>query len=832
MPIPDGTGLGRYEIRSKIGEGGMGEVYLAQDTQLDRTVALKILPAAVASDQQRMRRFIQEAKAVSALNHPNILTIHEIGQADSVHFIAAEFIDGLTLRRRINSTQMTIGDALKVAIQVADALSAAHEAGIVHRDIKPENVMVRRDGYVKVLDFGLAKLTERKAATVNPEALTKTLIKTEAGVVVGTVIYMSPEQARGQDVDARTDIWSLGVVLYEMVAGRLPFEGSTSSEILAAVLSEKEQPLLARYSREAPAELERIVTKALRKDREQRYQTVKDLALDLKRLKQGLEFQAEQERSVQPNLDFNARATRGDEQPAAGHPAAPTTDDARWRKILTARWALAVAALVTLGVVSFYALMFRGAPPVSQPQIKSLAVLPLENLSGDPTQNYFADGMTEALITELAQIGELRVISRTSVMQYKGARKTMPEIARELSVDAVVEGSVQRSGERVQITAQLIRAATDQHLWAKSYERDLRDVLSLQREVARGIADEIRVKVSPQEQKRLASGRPVQRNALEAYLRGRDYFNQGIYGAAERELLEKSIGYYEQAINIDPGYAPAYAGLARSYHWLATGDRAPELFPKAKEAALKALQLDETLAEAHGALALTIMYLDWDLAGAEREYKRAIELNPSYSEAHHGYALYLILVGRLDEAIREIEQAETLDPLVKQLKVNKAWIYTRARQYGRAIEQLQSLGSSQDPWPHQLLGSDYIYRREYERGLAEMQKAVELSAGSPDSKASLAWAYATANRKGEAIKLLNELKDPAQPGTVQPISIALIYTALGDKEQAFVWLEKGYQAHTEFFLDNINSPDFESLHSDPRFQNIMQRIGWPQRDDP
>ena len=409
------------------------------------------------------------------------------------------------------------------------------------------------------------------------------------------------------------------------------------------------------------------------------------------------------------------------------------------------------------------------------------------------------------------------MISRTSVMRYKGARKTMPEIARELSVDAVVEGSVQRSGERVQITAQLIRAATDQHLWAKSYERDLRDVLSLQREVARGIASEIRVKVSPQEQERLASGRPVQRNALEAYLRGRDYFNQGIYGAAERELLEKSIGYYQQAINIDPDYAP-------------------EVFPKAKAAALKALQLDETLAEAHGALALTITYLDWDLAGAEREYKRAIQLNPSYAEAHHGYAGYLFIVGRLDEAIREIEQAETLDPVVKQLKVTKVWIYTGARQYDRAIRQAESLELQDDPFLHQLLGANYIYKKEYERGLAEMQKAVALSAGSPDSnsieqvpaKASLAWAYARANKKDEAVKLLKELNHPAQRGPVEPVSMALIYTALGDKEQAFVWLEKGYQAHTEFFLDNIKSPDFESLHTDPRYQNIIQRIGFPQ----
>ena len=301
-------------------------------------------------------------------------------------------------------------------------------------------------------------------------------------------------------------------------------------------------------------------------------------------------------------------------------------------------------------------------------------------------------------------------------------------------------------------------------------------------------------------------------------------------------MLEKSIGYYQQAINIDPDYAPAYAGLARAYHWLATGDRAPEVFPKAKAAALKALQLDETLAEAHGALALTITYLDWDLAGAEREYKRAIQLNPSYAEAHHGYAGYLFIVGRLDEAIREIEQAETLDPVVKQLKVTKVWIYTGARQYDRAIRQAESLELQDDPFLHQLLGANYIYKKEYERGLAEMQKAVALSAGSPDSnsieqvpaKASLAWAYARANKKDEAVKLLKELNHPAQRGPVEPVSMALIYTALGDKEQAFVWLEKGYQAHTEFFLDNIKSPDFESLHTDPRYQNIIQRIGFPQ----
>jgi Flp pilus assembly protein TadD len=439
--------------------------------------------------------------------------------------------------------------------------------------------------------------------------------------------------------------------------------------------------------------------------------------------------------------------------------------------------------------------------------------------------------MTEALITELSKVSALRVISRTSVMQYKGVRKPLPEIARELNVDAVVEGSVIRSGEKVRITAQLIRAATDEHLWAEGYERELRDVLSLQREVARAVAREISVKLTPREEELLASARPVNSEALDAYLKGRDYFNQGrnlLSQQQGRDLLKTSISYFEQATRIDPSYALAYAGLARANHWLASsGSR--EFYPRAKEAAERALEIDEKLAEAHGALAFVLYRVDWDWAGAEREYKRAIELNPGYSEAHHGYALYLSNLGRHDEAIREIDLAQELDPLTLPLKNNAGLIYISSRDYDRAIEHFGRLIELE---PNDFvivgnLGVAYMYKGRHEEGLAELRKAVDLSGRNPDVILGLAWGHAVSGNKSEAIKLLNEiLKSSGDP--VWRISIASVYTALGDKDQAFVWLEKAYQKRSARVFLLKSDPSFDSLRSDPRCQYLLRRIGLQQ----
>jgi serine/threonine protein kinase/Flp pilus assembly protein TadD len=845
MGIPAGTKLGRYEIRSQLGVGGMGEVYLARDTKLDRKVALKILPADVAADRGRMNRFVQEAKAASALNHPNIITIYEIEQIDSVNFIATEFIDGGTLRERMRPASVKLGEVLDVAIQTASALSAAHAAGIVHRDIKPENVMLRRDGIVKVLDFGLAKLTAPESTTVDTQAPTK--FKTDPGTVVGTAIYMSPEQARGMEVDVRTDIFSLGVVLYEMVAGCLPFEGSTRSEVMASILSEQGPQPLARYAREAPAELERIVSKALRKNRDERYQTIKDLLIDLKDLKRELELKAQLERTSRQQISSqavtppnNETAITEDEQARTAQTRTQLMRATSNAEYLVSqmkdhkRGLLLALGLVLIGAiaVSYFLILKRGSALLANgPQIKSIAVLPLDNLSGDPSQDYFADGMTEALTTELAKIGSLQVTARPSAMQFKGARKPLPEIARDLNVDAVVVGSVIRSENRVRISAQLIRAATGQNLWADNYERDLRDVLALQSEVARGIASAIKVKLTSEEQARFGNARAVNPEAQEAYLRANYDFNEGLLHFNEgsggevkgAELIEKSIEVYQQAVRLEPNYALAYAGLARSYHWRAK-------YPEAKEAAMKAIQLDDTVAEAHGALGYTL-WQTWDWAGAEREIKRSIELNQSsvYS-GHWVYAYYLSSVGRHDEAIREIKLAQELDPLILLIKVDVGDTLFFARQYDRAIEQYQSI---LDLHPNQVgahsgLGRAYALKGMYEKAIGEFRRATELSNGAPAAKSLLAWGYAISGNRSEAVRILDELNQMAKQQSVDPWLTVKIYAALGEKDQAFAVLEKLYNDHSEELVFIKTNPVLDKLRSDPRFADLERRVGFPQ----
>jgi serine/threonine-protein kinase len=838
MTIATGTRLGRYEIRSKIGEGGMGEVYLAEDTKLDRKLALKILPVEVAAHPDRMRRFVQEAKAASALNHPNIITIHEIEQIDSVNFIATEFIDGETLRHRMRNALMKLGEVLDVAAQIASALSAAHAAGIVHRDIKPENVMLRHDGIVKVLDFGLAKLTGAQPTAVNTEAATKTLFRTDPRIVLGTATYMSPEQARGLEIDARTDIFSLGVMVYEMVAGCLPFEGATASEVLAAILGEKEPPALAWFTRDVPAELERIVEKALRRNREERYQTAKDMLLDLRRLKQKLEVDAEIERTVPPEL----RSARGEVKPSGSQEAVSTAQASAQqtatvesaRRTSSAEYivteikrhkrgaAIALAAFILFSV-SGIAYYFYFARSGSHTAIDSIAVLPFANTSNDQNVEYLSDGISEALINSLTELQQLRVIARSTAFRYKGRDIDPQTVGRELNVRSVLMGRVRQTGDALNVQVDLVDATTGAQLWGKEYERKVSDLLSVKQAIAQEVTEKLRLRVSGEDEHRLVKRDTTNAEAYEFYLKGRYYWNK-----RTAEGLKKAIEQFQQAIERDPNYALGYVGLADCYVLLEeyAGLPSSETLPKARAAADRALQIDDSLAEGHASSAFIYQKL-WRWMEAEQEYKRAISLNPNYPTAHHWFSVYFRTKGQTDQAMKEIKRAQELDPLSPVLRANIAEVYFLKNDINAAIEQSRRILELDPgfPYAHDELGEAYLKQRRYEEAIAEFQKAVELSGRASQIVSHLGYCYAVKGRHAEALAILKELEEKYARRETIGQYVANIYAGLGDKDQAFAWLERDFQQHSGRLPEMTWRFGFEDLHSDPRYADLVRRMG-------
>ena len=835
----------------------MGEVHLAEDIKLDRKVALKVLPADVATHPDRMKRFVQEAKAASSLNHPNILTVYEIGQADSVRFIATEFIEGETLRQHLRAAHMNLSDTLNVALQSADALAAAHEAGIIHRDIKPENIMLRsRDGYVKVLDFGLAKLIEQSPVAVNREAPTKSLFMTEEGVVMGTVTYMSPEQAGGLKVDARTDIWSLGVVLYEMVAGCLPFSGSTMSELLARILNEKEPPPLARFAREVPAELERIVEKALRKDREERYQTAKDMQLDLRRLKQKLEVDAEIERTVPPG----SRSAPGEARPSDGQeavkiaPASATqtatlesargTSSAEYivseikrhkRGVATILAAItllfvgiasgvsAILAAITLLIVGGIAYYFYTAPGSGPEAIDSIAVLPLVNTSNDPNSEYLSDGISEALINSLTELRQLRVIARGTAFRYRGKEVDPQAVGRELNVRSVLMGRVRQIGETLNVQVDLVDASTGAQLWGAEYERKVSDVLAVKQAIAREVTEKLSLKLSGEQQRRLVKRDTTNAEAYQFYLRGRYFWNK-----RTAEGLNKAIEQFQQAIVRDPHYALGYVGLADCYLLLEeyAGIPSSESLPKARAAVDRALQIDDSLAEAHTSSALTYKYL-WRWSEAEQEFKRAISLNPNYPTAHHWFVLYFYTTRQFDYAMREIKLAQELDPLTPIISVNVSMVHLLKNDPSAAVEQCQKIIELDPSFPeaHNHLGFAYLKLQRYEEATAKFQKAVELSGRAGFYLSHLGYCYAVMGRRAEALRILKELEEKYAARESIGQYLAGVCAGLGEKDQAFAWLERDFEQRSGVLPNITYRVSFEDLRSDPRYADLVRRMG-------
>lgn len=779
----------------------MGVVYRARDERLDRDVALKVLPAGTVGDEAARKRFRKEALTLSQLNHPNIATVHDFDTQDGVDFLVMEHVAGVSLAQKLAAGPLPEKEIAALGTQVAEALEEAHAHGIIHRDLKPGNIMVTPKGRAKVLDFGLAKLIrstgvspvdlggpgpDRHGQDALATAGTADDLLTIPGAVMGTAAYMPPEQLRGETIDARTDIYALGAVLYELATGRRPFREDTAPRLTDAILHQAPVSPRALNSRVSP-EFERIILKCLDKEPENRYQSAKELGVDLRRL------------------------------------ALPRTASSRTSptKIPRLRLGLTIATAIGVAIPLLWLAMQRSRQRASiqtgEPRIESLAVLPLENLSRDSEQDYFADGMTDELITNMAKIGSLRVISRTSVIQYKGVKKPLPEIAKELNVDGVIEGTVLRSGNRVRITAQLIRAVTEKHLWAESYEGDLSDILGLQGRVAQAIASEIRIKLTAQEHARLASARPVDPAAYEDYLKGRFFWNE-----RTEEGFNKGIEYFRKAIERDPNYALAYAGLAASYDTLGYYAVRPprEVYPQAKLAAQKAMAIDDTIAEAHAPLAHVIMLYDWDSATAEKEFKRAIELNPNYADARHWYSHLLLDQGRLEESLVQSMKALELDPLSKVMNVHLAEHYTAAHQYDRALEQLRKT-LELDPtfaYAHRILGFVYEEKRMYPEAIAEFQKASDL--------ADVAYIQAFSGNRTEALKILGQLIEQSKHRYVPAPAIAAIYVALGEKDRAFEWLEKALTERSAG-VGIEHNPRFDPLRSDRRFQDLLRRVGLP-----
>ncbi|MDQ3255317.1 MAG: protein kinase [Acidobacteriota bacterium] len=817
-----GPMVGPFKVDEMLAAGGMGEVYLAEDTRLGRKVALKLLPPQFTADPDPVRRFEQEARAASALNHPNIVTIHEIGQADSLHYIATEFVEGETLREHMRNTRMTVGQVLDVTVQVASALSAAHEAGIIHRDIKPENIMLRRDRIVKVLDFGLAKLLPQQALTRDPRAPTKSTVKTNPGVVMGTVGYMSPEQARGLGVDARTDIFSLGVVLFEMVSGRAPFGGETPSHVIVSILESEPPPLPGEA--EVPTELERIISKALRKDKEERYQTASDLGLDLKNLREELTVESRQKRFHRSEADGGEGAIREEGGLNTARASATSTAGITMAHLISSAQYVANgierhrAGTVFASVAAFLLLastvFFSDSPKRGSEAIDSVAVLSFVGEGSDPDAEYLADGISDGVISSLSRLPDLRVISLSTALRYKGRQVDPQQVGRELNVRAVLMGRLARRGDLLAISAELVDARDNRRLWGGQYNRKPSELLPLQDEIAREIAGQLTQRLGGTEKQRLSKHHTGSAEAYDAYLRGRFLLEK-----RTRPAINKSIEYLERATELDPEYALAYATLSYAYwsHPIPVAEATrEESLHKAKAAATKALEIDGTLAEAHTALG-HVKQSEGDFAGAESSFKRGIELNPNSGFVHSNYSLYLRDMGRIDEAVAESKRAVELEPASVLYNRNLARSLYFARRYDEAIGRCQKT-LELDPnmsSAYRWLAKSYEQKKLYAQAAEAFLKTGEFG---PEVEAEFREAYAKAGWKGFWQKSLDLKKARAKQREISLDALAETYVRLGEKDQAFAVLERGNKP--------LNAdPFWDALRSDPRYADLVRRMG-------
>ncbi len=789
-----GQTISHYRILEQLGAGGMGVVYKAYDSRLDRALALKLLPEKLAQQPQALERFRREARAASALNHPGICTIYDIGEQDGRAFIAMEFIDGETLRNYIHGKALPLEEILKLGIQIAEALDAAHAEGIIHRDIKPANIFVTKRGQAKVLDFGLAKLIPKGIASADADFGGQSPDSTSiVGIISGTPSYMSPEQVRGDDLDPRTDIFSLGLVLYEMATGRQAFGGGTGGVIIEAVLTRP--PVSARsINLDIPPRLEGIIDKALHKDRGHRYQRAADMLADLQRLKR--------------DTDSGRGDREGDAESVLTSSTNPLSSTGKRRS--------------RTSTVQTRALRPERVSKI----IGSLAVLPFENVSRDPENEYLSDGIAGSLINILATVPRLRVMAQSTVFRYRGREIDPQAVGRELNVRAVLTGRMMQSGGSLRIGTELVDVATGARLWGAQFDRKPGDIFAIQDEISNEISGKLRLQLTRAEKKRLIRRHTEDAEAYRLYLQGRHHWNRW-----SEEGFYKAIGYFQQAVEKDHSYALAYTGLAESYVLLGWNSYVPpkDAFPKGKAAAMTALQLDPDLGEAHTPLAAALWLHDWRWQEAQTEFKRSLELNPTYPTANHWHAEYVMTMGRHLEAIAKMKNSQELDPLSLIINVAIGWASYMARRFDEAIEQLLRTVELDPNYPvtYWILGLLYRKTGRYELAITVGEKGVNLSGGSPLMRAALAHTYGESGRAKEALQVLDDLTELAKHRYVAPHFLAGIHIGLGENARAIECLEKSYEEHSHWLIYLHLDPSMDALRSDPGFQDLLRRVGLP-----